>query len=536
MVPTTQNYKNALRAAARCIRAKLTAGDTTYTDDGALVSLTWERGAGSTEKLFGNAIAAKITAEISGAGANPATGTPLQAFFWPDGLDEVIHSQVFYVDGGEEDKDTNTATVYGHDIMISLEKHLAAEIVVQYPITLGEYAAATVALAGLELADTDWLLADTVLQGPPNLSGSETCRSVLGWIAECAFANATIDRAGKIAIRSILHAGEPTDIDPDLYFEVTLGEPYGPINTLTLARLPQGDNIYRENADDVANRGRVALTIADNPFLDGMREEVIDLLFAKVKGATILPYTLDWCGDPAFDPGDHIVLTDTKGQHYSAFFGAEVLEFDGGLRSSVEVHPINAVSINYKQAAGVKEAIRRTLLEVDKANNRITSLAQQTYTKDQTDGQITSKVEQTAGAIRAEAEDTYTTKDETASLKAALELGINNFKVEFTAEQGKLVDINGDLQGFKELVLSYFEFTPEGMIIGKSDSPFATKYTNEKISFLSNGQEIAYVQYGILYIRNAHFVDGITIGGTTAPGNQWGLQKVPGGFAIVWLG
>ncbi len=536
MVPTTQDYKNALRAAARCIRAKLTAGDTTYTDDGALVSLTWERGAGTTEKLFGNAISARITAELGGVETIPPSGTPLQAFFAPDGMAETVPTQPFAIESGELDTDAKTAVISGHDAMLLLEKHKISEITVEYPLSLADYADEMLSLAGLELADRAWYQADLALPTAPNLNGDETCREVLARIAECAFGNATIDRAGKVVIRSILPSGTPADIDPDLYFECTFGKAYGPINTLTLARLPQGDNIYREDADNVAHAGRVALTIADNPFLDIIREDVIDERFAEIEGTVLTPYSLDWCGDPAYDPGDLIRLTDTKGNQAIVFFGAEVLEFDGGLRSAVDVHPVTAESINYEKGASIKERVKRALLEVDKANNRIQSVVEQTYTKEQTDIQIQSKAEQNASAIRAEVSETYTTKGETDSLRAKIELDYENFRVEFENEKETIVNINGDLASFQELIYSYFDFTADGLLIGKSGSALQTKYSNERISFINGSEEIAYIEHNMLFFRKAHFIEGISIGGTGVPGNQWALQKVPGGLAFVWLG
>ena len=536
MYATSNDYRAAMRHFARCIRAKVTAGGETYTDDGALVSLTWERGAGTTEKLFGNAISACLSVELSGVGAIPPSGAAMQAFFTPDGMTETVPTQPFIVESGELDTDAKTAVISGFDAMLRLEKHKISKIGVEYPLSLADYTAAMLSLAGLELADRAWYQADLTLPTAPNLNGDETCREVLAKIAECAFGNATIDRAGKVVIRSILSSVSPTDIDPDLYFECTFGEAYGPINTLTLARLPQGDNIYREDADNVAQSGRVALTIADNPFLDVIREDVIDGMFAEIKGTVLTPYSLDWCGDPAYDSGDPIRLTDTKGNQATVFFGAEVLEFDGGLRSAVDVHPVTAESINYEKGASIKESVKRTLLEVDKANNRIQSVAEQTYNKEQTDIQIQSKIEQNASAIRAEVSETYTTKGETDSLRAKLELDYENFRVEFENEKETIVNINGDLSSFQELIYSYFDFTPDGLLIGKSDSTLQTKYSNERISFINGSEEIAYIEHNMLFFRTAHFIEGISIGGTDVPGNKWALQKVPGGLAFVWLG
>ena len=206
-------------------------------------------------------------------------------------------------------------------------------------------------------------------------------------------------------------SGTGSAIDPDGYFSCTVGEAWGPINTLVLGREPQGDNIYRADPDAVARHGRIALQISDNPFLDGIREDIIDDLFSHINGAVIQPYELDWRGDPALDPGDVILLTDTNGVQRAAVYGAQTLEFDGGLRAAVSMNAPSNATADYSKATNVKESLRRVSLSVDKTNGRIESLAEQTYTKDQTDIQISSRMEQTAERIRTEVSEKYVTQD-----------------------------------------------------------------------------------------------------------------------------
>ena len=376
MYPTSNTYQSAIKAAARYIRASLSAGGKTYTDEAELKTLTLETG--GAEKVIGNAYSAKLTAELQTSDV-PVLGAEMAAVFWPDGQDaDTVPTAPFVLESVDYDADAGVCTVTGYDRMVRLMEHTAAEIDITYPTTIGAYAAAAAALAGLELAGIDWLNADTVLTAAPNLAGTETCREVIAWAAECALGNAHIDRDGKIVIRSIIPAETGYVIDPDLYFESEIGSAYGPINTLVLARLPQNDNVYRSSATDGVQK--IALTIADNPFLDAIRDDVIDAMFAQIDGVSVQPYTLDWCGDPALDPGDTITLTDTDGTQKTALYGGATLEFDGGMRAAVEVTAPTNETIQYQKAASTREALRKTQLAVDKANQKIESLVQEIET------------------------------------------------------------------------------------------------------------------------------------------------------------
>lgn len=376
MYQTSNAYQSAIKAAARYIRARLSAGDKTYTDETEINTLTLETG--GAEKVIGNAYSTKLTAELQTSDV-PVLGAVLHAVFWPNGQEaDTVPTAPFVLESVDYDADAGVCSVTGYDRMVRLAEHTAAEIDITYPTTIGAYAAAAAALAGLELAGIDWLNADTVLTAAPNLAGTETCREVIAWAAECALGNAHIDRDGKIVIRSIIPAETGYVIDPDLYFESEIGSAYGPINTLVLARLPQNDNVYRSSAADDAQK--IALTITDNPFLDAIRDDVIDAMFAQIDGVSVQPYTLDWCGDPALDPGDTITLTDTDGTQKTALYGGATLEFDGGMRAAVEMTTPTNETIQYQKASSTREALRKTQLAVDKANQKIESLVQEIET------------------------------------------------------------------------------------------------------------------------------------------------------------
>lgn len=457
MYNATSEYNESIKAAARLVRAKLSVGVEAYADDGELKSISIDRGS-SNEKVIGNAISAKITAEIANPDLVPATGVTMQAKFWTDEMLEAsaVSTPPFILESVDADEDQVCYTLTGHDAMILLDGYTASEISVTYPSTIGAYAAQAATCAGLELSDTNWLNASVQLNSPPNLDGSENCRAVIAWAAECAFGNAYIDRSGKISIRSIIPDATAYDINPDQYFECNLKSAYGPINTLTLARLPQNDNVYREDASAVAANGRIDLQISDNPFLDEIRDSVIDTMFAQISGTIVQPYSLDWRGNPAFDPGDTITLTDTNNAVRTAIYGAETLDFDGGMRSSVEFNAPSNTTVNYSKATNTREVLRRTILQVDKANQRIDFEASRTDGIESNVAAISMTTDQISQSVQSVQEDNGALKTRVGALETTAE-GVS-VKVQDIIDNGvsKVVTETG------------YEFGADGLHISKS--------------------------------------------------------------------
>lgn len=502
MYQATEAYKSAITADSRMMRVTLTAGAEVYEDTAELKSLAVESGAGSTEKIIGNAVSAQITAEITDAEVIPAPGVTMRAKYWPDGVPEedAVPTTDFILESVEADEDAIYYTLIGHDAMSLLGAHTAAEIEIEYPTTIGAYAAAAAATAGLKLADTSWLNADVALTSAPNLDGSETCRDVIAWAAECALGNAHIDRNGNIKITTIAPAETQYDINPDLYFECALGSVYGPINTLTLARLPQGDNIYREDTEAVEANGRIDLQIADNPFLDTIRDDVIDAMFAQICGVTIQPYTLDWCGDPAFDPGDTITLTDTKDNVCVAIYGAESLDFDGGMRSSVEFKSPSNATVDYSKATSTRELLRRTRIEVDKVNQRIDFEASRTDGIEGNVAAIAMTTDQISQSVTSIQEDSEGLKTRVAAIETDAESV--NIKVQNILDNG--VD--------KVATTTGYTFDDDGLHISKTGEEMENRLDNTGLYVERDGEMVLQANNNGVEAENVTVRTYLTIG------------------------
>jgi len=94
-----------------------------------------------------------------------------------------------------------------------------------------------------------------------------------------------------------------------------------------------------------------------------------------------------------------------------------------------------------------------------------------------------------------------------------------------------------DLLAYKHETSMYFRFNTDGLNIGKQTdgavSPFAINIDNEKMAFLQNGSEVAYVKYNRLHINAVEAVDRLSVG-ARAHGGYFDFISTPQGMGVKW--
>lgn len=98
----------------------------------------------------------------------------------------------------------------------------------------------------------------------------------------------------------------------------------------------------------------------------------------------------------------------------------------------------------------------------------------------------------------------------TKTLTSKIEQSAQGLRVEIGHVNEYTVEVDDKLQGFLDEFATYFEFTEAGLKIAEKDSPFATLFGNARISFVQNGNEVAYIQYNRLYITDVEILGRMT--------------------------
>ena len=89
---------------------------------------------------------------------------------------------------------------------------------------------------------------------------------------------------------------------------------------------------------------------------------------------------------------------------------------------------------------------------------------------------------------------------------------IHNFEFNINNVVSQINTVNGNTQQQFQELSTYFRITSDGTELGKSDSDIILKQQNDRISFIQNNTEVAYISDSTLYITDAHFLVSIRIG------------------------
>jgi len=113
---------------------------------------------------------------------------------------------------------------------------------------------------------------------------------------------------------------------------------------------------------------------------------------------------------------------------------------------------------------------------------------------------LESQLTQTAEQIRSEVSQTYMTESNVmAYVGTQITQTASGLEVQIT----DMAAFIGALGVNQNTILRYFSFDAAGLTVGKSDSPFKLRLAENRISFLQNDYEVAYITNNKLYIRDA---------------------------------
>ena len=392
MYPTSDAYKSTVSSLGRDrISAQVIFDGQTITSETDLQSMEITRDTQTQNALFGNAIAKSATYTIIDKGLTAYTaseGDEVQTKIGirlGDGSLEYIPFTPMYIVKVDRDTVKKMLKITCDDGLQFAKRHTISELPEQaYPTTLRSYLNAVCVLCGFSLSDESFLNESLILESAPNLSGSETCQSVIGWAAQAALSNAVMNRNGELQLIPIVKSwrdGDPI-INTSNYISFSAKSRFGPINALVLSRSPQEDNVYRRDEESIATNGLTEYRIDNNPFLDygntDKRYDVIDSLFDTLNGYTFWPFETTWQGDPAMDEGDRIKLLTVDGIAYETTYHHDKLTYNGGLRAASGAIAPDSTTTSYQYGVTQRDVKRQTEIRTDKVNAEITAIVKTT--------------------------------------------------------------------------------------------------------------------------------------------------------------
>ena len=126
---------------------------------------------------------------------------------------------------------------------------------------------------------------------------------------------------------------------------------------------------------------------------------------------------------------------------------------------------------------------------------------------------LTSLIQQTSEEIRLEVSESYATSSEVTSLvETSLTQLADSFEFTFSTLQATVDENDAEARTQFELIEKYIRFEDGNIILGEIGNELVLHIENDRISFLDDGAEVAYLSNKRLYVTDAHFLHSLRVG------------------------
>jgi hypothetical protein len=272
------------------------------------------------------------------------------------------------------DDDAATLNLECYDLMI--QSMIPYDIQLDYSagVTVKNLLDAICLRLGWNIGYTTFTNSDVAIDRE-KFDSSYTFRDVLDQIAQVA--------AGVIAFKDdALRVLYPTRtgeiIDASNLRSLTIGEKYGPINSVVLARTPQEDNIFAQDANSIRANGLTEVKIENNQIMDSHREDFIDAILERLNGLQFWLYDLQSFGIGYLDLCDMFMLETLDGVQHEAIMLSDEMQITQSLAENSSLEAPEATETDYKAASTTDRLLNKTVLKVDKQAQEISALVTKT--------------------------------------------------------------------------------------------------------------------------------------------------------------
>jgi hypothetical protein len=153
--------------------------------------------------------------------------------------------------------------------------------------------------------------------------------------------------------------------------------------------------------------------------------------------------------------------------------------------------------------------------------------------------ETTTTITDTISDNLAQAKD-YTDKvhqEITAEYGTKLDQTAKNFNLSVTSLSDRVTEQGSEVNSYREELETYFDFGDDGLQIGKKingeNQQYSINIDNEKMGFLQDGSEVAYIRYNKLHINAVEAMDRLSVG-AAADGGYFDFISTEYGMGVKW--
>lgn len=200
-----------------------------------------------------------------------------------------------------------------------------------------------------------------------------------------------------------------------------------------------------------------------------------------------------------------------------------------------------------KLSAEYKQSVTNQMKETVDGKLTDYSTTEETKTLIKSDGDaIRTEVAETTTTITdtisdnlAQAKD-YTDKvhqEITTEYGTKLDQTSKNFNLSINSLSDRVTEQGGEVNSYREELETYFDFGDDGLQIGKKingeNQQYSINIDNEKMGFLQDGSEVAYIRYNKLHINAVEAMDRLSVG-AAADGGYFDFISTEYGMGVKW--
>lgn len=272
------------------------------------------------------------------------------------------------------EKDKTTLKLYDQIAMAQQEFYTAEQY--QYPTSVRNLADQVATGLGLALNVED-PLTNGLYEVTEDLWATIDQTTIRDVISQIAGATATIARVnaynGSLDLLPTTYYTEPIELTYDELKQYKKTGYFGKVNTITLSREPQEDNIVVQDEPSVELDGVCQIKLSNNEILDDDREILAQPILDATIGFEYFCGELTTTGIGIFECGDYVKVNDGTNSFLMLITEAE-LTVDGGLKEKLKCVPFDEKQTNYAIAGSIYKTVWNTEIKVDKQGNDITSV------------------------------------------------------------------------------------------------------------------------------------------------------------------
>lgn len=248
--------------------------------------------------------------------------------------------------------------------------------------------------------------------------------------------------------------------------------------------------------------------IYDNPLTYGHPEDFLSGLVAPTSFTAFHPAKLSFQGRPDLDTGDVLQYTH-KGVTYILPVCIHTFEYNGGFKTTIEGIGTDSLGVSSNLSTDNQEKTDITALR-QSINALVRDLTKTQSEIININGDIVqiSSLLQTVEQLQTQ----IASLEGDVSQMSTLTQTANQLRLDIQTVTQALSDTNAAVNKNQATLLTYFDFQADGLTIGLNTSNIKLKLSNDRIQFLKDGAEVAYLSDGQLFVTDAHFIKTLVLG------------------------